>query len=292
MGVESVKATFGNNTFVLPYNSENNVYDGDLIAPSISSYNQPNKYYGISIVATDSNGNSTIVDSGNEQFGDQLKIVVNDVTPPIITPVYPTDSAVIRNKSFMARWTVFDEDSGTKQESITASINGEQFSCNKTLNDGKYECSCEVTVSDYGKYTIEYSAEDNSGNKDTVTVNFAVDVEPQLSITTPSNNQKVNKSALLVTGYTNDYTMPPVTLLVNGEQAEVHRDGYFEITIPISDGENTITVSAEDNIALKTEITRTVLCDTVPPTISSVSCEPNPVKINQNITITTEVTDG
>lgn len=37
MGVESVKATFGGNTFVLPYNSEKNVYEGDLIAPSILS---------------------------------------------------------------------------------------------------------------------------------------------------------------------------------------------------------------------------------------------------------------
>lgn len=292
MGVESVKAAFGGNTFVLPYNSEENIYEGDLIAPSISSYNQPNKYYGISIVATDSNGNNATMDSGDEKYGDQLKIVVKEVTSPTITLIYPTDGAIIPNSSFTAKWEVTDNDSGVKADSISLTVDGETVSVTKTVSSGKYSCSGNVIVTSDGKHTIQYKATDNDGNTQTKSITITVDTAlPGLSISTPVNGYETNKSSVIVSGYTNDYSRNPVTLLVNGKQVAVERNGCFETMVTLVKGKNTITVSATDSAGRKTEITRNVLYDTTPPVIKSVKCDPNPVRVGRNITITAEVTD-
>ena len=65
MAVNTVKATLNGQTYNLTYNSSTGAYEATITAPTKSSYNQTNHFYGITVVSTDTAGNSATIDSGN-----------------------------------------------------------------------------------------------------------------------------------------------------------------------------------------------------------------------------------
>ena len=125
MAVNKVKATLNGQTYNLTYNSSTGAYEATITAPSKSSYNQTNHVYGITVVATDTAGNSTTVDSGNSTYGAQLKLKVTESTKPVITVTYPTNNAVLTSTDTPTiSWKVTDADSGVNASTITLKIDG------------------------------------------------------------------------------------------------------------------------------------------------------------------------
>lgn len=68
MAVQTVKAKVNGQTINLTYNEGTQAWEATTTAPSKSSYNQPNHYYGVEVTATDDSGNSTTVNATTGDF--------------------------------------------------------------------------------------------------------------------------------------------------------------------------------------------------------------------------------
>lgn len=295
MAVSTVKAILNGQTYNLAYNSSTGAYEATITAPSKSSYNQTNHVYAMKVTATDTAGNSSSVDSGNTTYGAQLKLKVIESTKPVITVTYPTNNAVLTSSDTPTiSWKVSDADSGVNANTIVLKIDGisvPSADITKTEASGVYTCTCAKTLSQ-GAHTFVFEVSDNDGNKQTSTIAVKVDtVPPTLNISSPSGNIITNKTPITVSGYTNDANSSPVTLKVNGTNVTVQSNGYFETSVALTEGSNTINVTATDASGLETSITRTVTLDTKAPKFTSVMCTPNPVGVGGQFKISVKVTD-
>ena len=297
MSINAVKATINGQTYSLTLNSSTGNYEATITAPSSSSFNKSGGYYGVSLTATDTAGNSKTIDTTDSSLGGNLKLVVKEKVAPVISITAPTASALIANNKPTITWTVTDADSGVNSNSISITIDSGSAitsGITKTTTSNGYSCSYTPTsaLAD-GSHTIKINATDNDGNAATQkSVTFSIDtVPPTLSVSAPANNLVTNVSSVTVSGTTNDTTSSPVTLTVNGKSVTVNSSGAFSTTVSLSEGTNTITVIAVDSAGKKTTVTRTVTLDTVAPTFSAVSVSPNPVDAGKTFIISVTVTD-
>lgn len=293
MALDKVKVTLNGQTYNLTFNEDSGAYEGTITAPTKSSYTQPEHFYEMTVIATDTAGNSATEDSGNELFGSQLKLKVVEAVKPVIAVIYPTDGAVLTNTDTPTiSWNVSDDDSGVNEESISLLIDGvKSDSIIKSEQNGIYTCAYSKTL-EQGKHTFEFSVSDNDGNIQSSTISIKIDtVPPTLNISSPSENIVTNQIQLTVSGYTNDALSSPVTVTVNGESVTVQSNGYFETNLSLIEGENLITIISTDSSGLKTEITRTVILDTKNPIISSVTCTPNTIGVGGQFKISVVATD-
>lgn len=86
---------------------------------------------------------------------------------------------------------------------------------------------------------------------------------PVLTVTSPANNAILAASTVTVTGTVTGQT----SITANGQPVTVDASGAFSVSVPLgAEGNNTVTVIAT-NGAGSTQVTRTVLRDTIAPTI-------------------------
>lgn len=303
MAVKTVQATINGVTVNLTLNSSTGLYEGNMTAPSKSSYNvNSGHYYPVTVKATDTAGNSTTVNDTNTTLGSKLKLKVKETTKPVITVTSPAEGAYITNNKPTITWKVTDDDSGVNSGTIGITIDGGSkitSGITKTAITGGYQCSYAVpsALSD-GAHTIKLDASDFDGNAATQrTVNFKVDtVPPSLSVTSPANNLITNNSSVTVSGTTSDVTSSPVTLTVklnsgSAQTVTVGSNGAFSKTLTLANGVNTIVVTATDSAGKTSSVTRTVTLDTSAPVISDISISPNPVGTGAVLAIKVTVTD-
>lgn len=296
MSVSTVKAQINGQSYNLTLNSSTGKYESTITAPGTSSYKQSGGYYPVTITATDNAGNVTIADTSTSEIGDSLKLVVKEITPPVITITTPTTGAYITNNKPTIKFNVTDDDSGVDGNSITLNIDGTNYTsgiAKTAITDGY---SCTYTPSDAlddGEHTIYVTATDNDGNTATSAfVAITVDTNPpEIIVVTPTDNLVTNKASVTVTGQTNDKTSSPVTLKINGTTVTVQSDGSFSHTVSLNAGTNTITIVATDAAGKTTTVTRTVLRDDSAPVINSVTVSPNPVVVGNTFTLSVNVTD-
>ena len=124
---------------------------------------------------------------------------------------------------------------------------------------------------------------------------FTVDtVPPALNVTSPAEGLITAAPALTVSGTTNDATSSPVTVTItlNGvDQGDVtvQANGAFSKSVMLSEGANTIVVTATDAAGKLSTVTRNVTLDTSVPQIVSASVVPNPADAGATVTITVVV---
>ena len=255
------------------------------------------------VKATDVAGNTTTKTDSDTTLGASLKLKVKEKVAPAITITSPTAGSYITNNKPTIKWKVTDADSGVNPATIGITIDsGSKVtgdSITKTAVTGGYECTYTPTTAlADGSHTIKIDASDFDGNAATQkTVTFKIDtVPPTLSITAPADKLVTNKTAVTVTGTTNDATSSPVTVTVKlnsgtAETVTVGSDGTFSKALTLVTGTNTITVVAKDSAGKTTTVTRTVTVDTTAPVIKSVTINPNPVDCGKTYVISVEVTD-
>ena len=147
-----------------------------------------------------------------------------------------------------------------------------------------------------GAHTVSVSASDNDGNTAAAkSTTFTVDtVPPALNVTSPAEGLITAAPALTVSGTTNDATSSPVTVTItlNGvDQGDVtvQANGAFSKSVTLSEGANTIVVTAADAAGKLSTVTRNVTLDTSVPQIVSASVVPNPADAGATVTITVTV---
>ena len=297
MAVQTVKAKINGQTVNLTYNEGNQAWEATTTAPSRSSYNQPNHYYGVEVTATDDSGNSTTVNATTGDFQDDLQLVVKEKVPPVITITSPTDEAFLTNNKPTIQFSITDDDSGVDPDTIKIKIdNGSEITSGITKNaSGKgFNCSyVPTTAIGDGSHTVYVDAKDHDGNAAVQkSVQFTVDtVAPTLNVTSPTEGLKTNEDTVTVSGTTNDATSSPVKVTVNGDAVTVQENGSFSKVVTLTEGKNTITVIATDSAGKQTTVVRHVTKDTGAPVFQSIELVPNPVDAGQTYIIRVKVTD-
>lgn len=284
MAISSVKATINGQEYSLTYNSTDGTYQATINAPSKSSFNQAGGFFDVSVKATDNAGNVTTVDSTDPTLGDSLKLYVKEKVAPTIKVTSISTGATLTNNTPDIIFEVTDDDSGVK--TATLKVDGTAVSgLTKTAitNGYRYTYTPASALSD-GNHSITVGATDNDGNAATdVSLSFKVDTTPPvLNVTAPVDGTWTNQKSATVTGTTNDSISSPVTVTikVNGTDAgavTVNSDGTFSKSVTLIEGANTIVITSTDKAGKSSSVTRTINVNTVAPTFTSVSLEPNPV---------------
>lgn len=304
MALKTVSVIINGVTTELKLNNQTGRYEATVTAPNKSSYNvNDGHYYPVTIRATDVAGNVTTKTDADATLGASLKLKVKEKVAPTIIISSPTAGAYITNNKPIIVWTVTDDDSGVNPATIGITIdNGSKVTgeeIKKETVSGGYKCTYTPTaaVAD-GSHTVKIDASDYDGNAATAkTVTFKIDtVPPTLSVTSPADKRVTNKTAITVTGKTNDATSSPVTVTIklnsgSAERVEVGANGSFSKDLTLAVGNNTITVVAKDSAGKSTTVTRTIVVDQTAPVIKSVTIIPNPVDAGRTYVISVDVTD-
>lgn len=302
MAIQRVWAEVNGNTYDLTYAENDASYTVQFNAPNKSSFNLPDKKYNVVIKAQDDANNITTIDMTSPEFGEFLGLVVKDIVPPVISLTYPTSDALITNNKPSIQFKITDNDSGVNPESIKITIDNNSpvtAGITKEPIQGGYQCSYTPTNAlGEGQHTIKIDAADNDDNAATqATVTFKVDtVPPTLNITNPDEGYVTNVASLTVEGTTNDVTSSPVTVTIklnsgNAETVSVQSNGAFSKVLTLTEGENTIIITATDAAGKETSITRHVTLDTGGPQFISVSLLPNPADAGATLVLKVKVTD-
>lgn len=309
MAVQQVRVLVNGTWAILTYNATSGKYEENIAAPNITSYNvNGGNYYPVTVEASDQAGNITTKNDADSTLGNNLKLYVKETTKPTISITNPSAGAYIADNMQPITFQLRDElnGSGIAISSLKFQINNGAVLTNTSPGmsissvTGGYDITYtpQSALSD-GSHTIKIDISDNDGNSATqTTVSFTVDtIPPALTITNPINpTSYTNVATLNITGTTSDSTSSPTTVTVklNGVDqgaVTVQADGSFTKAITLSNETNTTAIRTTDKAGKYTEVTRTVVLDTVAPIVGSVTIAPNPVNAGQSYLITVSVTD-
>jgi YD repeat-containing protein len=199
----------------------------------------------ITVLATDAAGNATSV----------TRTVRKDSTPPTLTVTQPAEGTITNSTSVTVSGSVFDS------TTVTLLVNGTHVNIGA---NGSY--TTQVSLNE-GHNTISVSATDAVGNTTTLNRHVIKDTTPpSLTVSNPVNGTVTNQSSISVAGTTSDSTT--VTVKVNGISVSVGSGGSFSTSVALAEGNNVITVSATDAGSNNTTVTRTVIRDDTPPTLT------------------------
>lgn len=281
------------------YDSGTQLWDVDIPSGSESSYSQDNHTYPIELHAFDAAGNETIMYATDPTYGDQLNIRVLEKTKPTATIVSPTQGSVLGSAAQDIVMELSDAGgSGLNMASVIFKVNNIQVSEGVSWSDGadgKKTCTYHATNLSDGSNNVSLQVTDNDGNvSDVATVSFVISTQaPTLNVTTPTEGLLTNSKQVTVSG-TAAAGSDAVTLSsvkINGETVSVGEGGAFSKEITLQEGENTITIVAEDSIGKTTSVTRHVTVDTKAPVISDVEAEATTVDANSTIHLTFKIVD-
>ena len=298
MAISQVRAQVNGQWYTLTLQS-NGRYEASITAPGSTSYNQPGGYYDVTVEATNTAGTTG---TANASTLDGLKLYVKETVAPIITILSPSDGAYVTNNKQPVVFTVTDESggSGVNLGSVVVKLDGSSVSSSEVthsaISNGYSFTYTPATALGDGSHTVTVDASDNDGNAATQkSTTFTVDtIPPTLNVTSPTDGLITNNKTLKVSGTTNDSTSSPVIIKISLNGADqgtvtVGGDGSFSKSVTLSDGTNTIVVTATDAAGKSSSVTKTVTLDTSVPQIVSATITPNPVDAGQTMLISVEV---
>lgn len=303
MAISTVQAIINGVSSNLTLNADTGLYEANLTAPAESSYNNnAGHYFPVTIKAIDSAGNQTVIDDTDITLGDKLKLRVMETALPVIIITSPTENEITSNQTPVINFTVTDSGSGVNPDTIGVTVDdGNKIASGitKTPITNGYACSYAISESlSDGAHTIYADADDFDGNSAVQrTVNFTVDITPpELSVTSPVNNYTTNNPAVMISGTARDITsgLASVTVSINGNTSvtvEVSADGNFSYETSLTEGANTIVVTATDAGGISSSVTRIAVLDITAPVISDVVIAPNPVSTGDILNVKVTVTD-
>lgn len=295
MAIKTVRAQINGQWHTLTLNPSNGRYEAEITAPSVTSYNQPNHYYNVTVEATNDAG-TTVSASGTTIPGLQLQ--VRERIKPVVTITSPSNGARITNNKQPVLFTATDETngSGVDLSSLVVKLDdvpvpSEQISNSAITNGYSFTYTPADALSD-GSHTVTVDISDHDGNTaDQKTTTFIVDtVAPTLNVTAPTEGYITNTAELTVVGTTNDVTSSPVTVKITLNSADqgavtVNTGGAFSKQITLAEGKNVIVITATDAAGKSTSVTRNVTLDTSQPVITSATITPNPVDAGKTMLI-------
>ena len=297
MAISTVRARINGTWHNLTYDSTNGAYKATITAPGATSFKQTGGYYNVEIEATNTAG-TTFTTNGSSLSG--LRLVVKETVAPVITIVSPSSGAYVTNNKPPIVCTVVDEanGSGINLSTLSVKVGSVEIPYTTTaITNGYTVTATPTTALTDGSHTITVNVKDNDGNAAVQkTSTFKLDTTPPtLNVTAPSNGFITNAAALTIQGVTNDTTSSPVTITItlNGTAqgaVTVSTNGSFSKAVTLSEGDNTIVITAKDAAGKTSSVTRVVTLDTTVPKVVSASIAPNPANTGASVVISVVVT--
>lgn len=300
MAIQTVRAQINGSWYTLNYDTESGMYKATINAPGATSFNQPGGYYDVTVEATNTAGTTA---TANASTLDGLKLYVRETVAPVITIISPSSDAHVTNNKQPVVFTITDESagSGVDLSSVVVKLDNAAVLASEithsSITNGYSFTYTPASAIDDGQHTITVSASDNDGNKAAQkSTTYTIDtVPPTLNVTSPTDGLITATTSVLISGQTNDTTSSPVmvSISVNGANqgaVTVQSGGAFSKTVPLTEGANTIVVTATDAAGKSSNVTRTVTLDTSVPQIVSASITPNPVDAGLTMVITVQIT--
>lgn len=200
--------------------------------------------------------------------------VYKDTLAPRISISSPTNGSTVSAGIITVSGTVSENTATVTVNGINAIVANNKFTANN------------ISLTE-GANTITAIATDKAGNSATnsVTITYVRDTIPPLAvISSPANGIKVNTENITITGIIDDNT---ATVTVNGINAAVSNNAFTAPNVPLTEGQNTITVTATDPAGNTSSAAIIIYCDTTGPTVLSTSpAAEETVAIDTVITVT------
>ena len=299
MAIKTVQAIINGQTYNLTKNASTGKWEATLTAPGKTSYNLTGGYYNVTVKATNDAGTTGTADAATL---DGLKLVVKETVAPVITIVSPSDGAYVSNSKQPVVFTITDEVDGSGVDLSTlvvkqdgTAVASSAITSTPITNGYQVTYTPAAALSD-GSHTVTIDCKDHDGNSAVQkSTTYKVDtVPPVLNITAPVAGLVTASSSLTIAGTTNDATSSPVTIAVklNGVDqgaVSVAANGSFTKSVTLTEGENTIVVTATDAAGQTTTVSRTVTLDTSVPVIKSATIVPNPVDTGATMVISVTI---
>ncbi|MDR3578684.1 MAG: Ig-like domain-containing protein [Oryzomonas sp.] len=203
-------------------------------------------------------GTSTITATadGEDPPNAQATILV-DTTPPSLSVSALPDGAYTNNPILNISGTASDSGSGLAQVTVNRTP--------VTVTNGSFSTSVTLAL---GTNTITTVASDQAGNTETDTRTITLDeTAPQITIAQPADNSATNVSPLTVSGTVDKTAVVNVAVNGGSSQAATQDNDGFTVQVPLAEGTNTISITATDQAGNIASAKRTVLYDTISPTI-------------------------
>ena len=205
---------------------------------------------------------------------DSITVYYYDKMPPYIYIYNPPNGLTTIDDNISIRCYIndFDPNPTLTVNGIEAVVSGGYFTV-----DG---IPLEV-----GLNTLTITATDKTGNTSTqsrTVYRLGDTTPPAISITSPADGSTVNAAAVSITGIIDDNS---AQVIVNGIQAVVSSNSFEAHSIPLEEGENSITITATDQSGNATSTSLNVLLDSTPPGISSTVPSDNSSDISASASI-------
>ena len=287
MAISQVRAKINGTWYTLTLNGSTGKYEASITAPGATSYHQSGGYYNVTVEATNTAGTKGTAD-GSTLTG--LRLVVKERVAPVITILSPSSGAYVTNSKQPVVFTIVDEDGGSgidlntlvvKQDGTAVASGTLQTT---SITNGYSVNYTPASALGDGSHTVTVDVSDHDGNAAAQkSTTYKVDtVPPTLNVTSPADGLITSSSALNIVGTTNDATSSPVsiTIKLNGTDqgiVTVGSDGSFSKSVTLTEGSNTIEVTATDAAGKTSSVSRTVTLDSSVPQVVSASITPNPV---------------
>ncbi len=125
-----------------------------------------------------------------------------------------------------------------------------------------------------GANTVTVTATDKAGNAGTTSITINLDtVAPVVSVTSHVNDVYLNTPSISISGTMDESN--PASVTVNGHDAEVTGGGFSLNSLSLTEGANTISVTATDKAGNTGTTSITINLDTVAPVVAVTSHEDN-----------------
>ncbi|MBN2695857.1 N-acetylmuramoyl-L-alanine amidase [bacterium] len=213
----------------------------------------------------------------------------DDFTPPTITISSHTNNQTVTTSQITLTGSISDASAIQ-----WVKINGTEV----TYNSSNRTFSGVVNLTQ-GSNTITITSMDiasNEGTK-TITINYAMQSAPVITVTYPSYGLIVNTQQISITGTVTDEDNNISIFKIGNQSVTLGTGGSFSYAVTLSQGDNEFILSARDTTGL--ESTATVFVkyeqgqqnDTTPPVITIASPTDNSTVNRQTLTVTGTVTD-
>lgn len=171
---------------------------------------------------------------------------VTDSSPPSITFLNPPDDLITSRKVIMLKARLEDNVS-VDANTVTLTVDMRDVSIEKLCAFDKYdELVCRLVLGE-GKHRISLSCADGEGNRNSAGLAITVDSDsPQIVVTSHYMDQKVFNNTIQLSGRIYDRYGFPVTVTVNGKEAEVNDNYWTAGGLRIGNGINVIEIYAVD----------------------------------------------
>lgn len=201
-------------------------------------------------------------------FSEQLFTVQLDTAPPLVTITSPADGVFLNTPQISVTGTVNEPVTSVTVSGVPAIATWDSSTSTSTF-------TCTLVLVE-GANSITVNAVDRAGNGGTASVPANLDtVPPAVAIQSPSAGFLTNVPTAVVTGTVSE---PHVTVSVNGVAATVE-GAVFTATVPLAEGDNTLTATASDRAGNSGSGAVSGTLDTIPPAPPALASQKSPTNV-------------